>query len=182
MIVPMAIAMVAAVPFAMKEPPREPGSPRFDLAGAVLFGVGVAAFLYSLTQASVAGWTSPIVLGSQAVAVACGVLFVRVENRVESPMIDLRMFRSRTFTAGNLEAPFANELLLKTGNLFANLGTNRLTLSFAPSSGLFSGSVLVPGGTRTLLFKGALHHKGAYGEGFFPGTTEGGRVTLGPRP
>ena len=107
MIVPMAIAMVAAVPFAMKEPPREPGSPRFDLAGAVLFGVGVAAFLYSLTQASVAGWTSPIVLGSQAVAVACGVLFVRVENRVESPMIDLRMFRSRTFTAGNLAATLA---------------------------------------------------------------------------
>ena len=102
MIVPMGIAIVVAVPFAMKEPPREPGTPRFDLVGAVLFGVGVAAFLYSLTQASVAGWTSPIVLGSQAVAAACVVLFVRVENQVESPMIDLRMFRSRTFTAGNL--------------------------------------------------------------------------------
>ena len=102
MIVPMSLAMLAAVPFAMKEPPRAPGSPKFDLAGAVLFGVGVAAFLFALTQASVAGWGSPVVLGSLALAVVCGVLFVRVENRVESPMIDLRMFRSRTFSAGNL--------------------------------------------------------------------------------
>ena len=102
MIVPMSIAMLAAVPFAMKDPPRAPGSPKFDLAGAVFFGVGVAAFLFALTQASVAGWGSPVVLGSLAVAAVCGVLFVRVENRVDSPMIDLRMFRSRTFTAGNL--------------------------------------------------------------------------------
>jgi EmrB/QacA subfamily drug resistance transporter len=102
MIVPMAIGMLVAVPFAMVEPPRAPASPKFDVAGAVLFGVGVAAFLFALTQASVASWAAPVVLGSFAVAVACGVLFVRIESRVESPMIDLRMFQSRTFSAGNL--------------------------------------------------------------------------------
>lgn len=163
MIVPMAIAMVAAVPFAMKEPPREPGSPRFDLAGAVLFGVGVAAFLYSLTQASVAGWTSPIVLGSQAVAVACGVLFVRVENRVESPMIDLRMFRSRTFTAGNLAKvagylPFAAHGFLLPFYLKEVLGlppTGVGSILVALPAGMFAAS-LVSGplsdriGTRVL--------------------------------
>jgi EmrB/QacA subfamily drug resistance transporter len=102
MIVPMAIAMLVAVPFTMKEPSRAPAIPKFDFAGAVSFGVGVAAFLFALTQASVAGWGSPVVLGSLALATVCGVLFVRVENQIDSPMIDLRMFRSRTFTAGNL--------------------------------------------------------------------------------
>lgn len=102
MTVPMAVLMLAAVPFAMREPPRAPGSPRFDVAGAVLFGVGVAAFLYALTQAAVDGWDAPVVLGSLALALACGALFVRVESRIAEPMIDLGMFRSRTFTAGNL--------------------------------------------------------------------------------
>ena len=101
MILPMAIAVAVAVPFAMKEPSRAPGSPRFDLAGAMLFGVGVAAFLFALTQASVEAWGSPVVV-SLALSVVCGVLFVRVEGLVDSPMIDLRMFQSRTFTSGNL--------------------------------------------------------------------------------
>ncbi len=102
MILPMAIAMAVAVPFAMKEPVRAPGSPRFDLAGAMLFGVGVASFLFALTRASVEPWGSPVVVGSLALSVVCVVLFVRVEGLVESPMIDLRMFQSRTFTSGNL--------------------------------------------------------------------------------
>lgn len=87
-----------------------------------------------------------------------------------------------SFSAGNLESGFANALQLRTGNLFVNLGTNRLSLTLAAPTGLFSGSVVVPGSTRVLLFKGALHRKGDYGAGFFPGSTEGGRVALGPRP
>ena len=102
MILPMAIAMAVAVPFAMKEAVRAPGSPKFDLAGAMLFGVGVAAFLFALTQAAVEAWGSPVVVGSLALSIVCGVLFVRVEGLVESPMVDLRMFQSRTFTSGNL--------------------------------------------------------------------------------
>ncbi|MFM1769648.1 MAG: hypothetical protein RJA22_2177 [Verrucomicrobiota bacterium] len=86
------------------------------------------------------------------------------------------------FSAGNLQEPFANPLVLKPGNLVANLGTNRLTLSIVPSTGLFSGSVAVPGSSRTLLFKGALQAKGNYGAGFFTGTNEGGRVNLTPAP
>lgn len=102
MIAPLGLAMLVAVPFAMREPARAPVRPRFDVAGAALFGVGVAAFLFALTQAAVESWTSPVVLGSMVLAVACGVQFVRVERRVTDPMIDLGMFRSRTFTAGNV--------------------------------------------------------------------------------
>jgi len=84
------------------------------------------------------------------------------------------------FSHGNLEGPFANALQLKPGNVIANLGTNRLTMSIALPTGLFSGSVTVPGSTRVLLFKGALHQKGDYGGGYFPGLNQGGRVQVGP--
>jgi hypothetical protein len=85
-----------------------------------------------------------------------------------------------TFSHGNLDGPFANPLHLKPGNLVGNLGTNRLTMAIALPTGLFNGTVSVPGSARVLSFKGALNLKANTGAGFFPGTTQGGRVVLGP--
>jgi MFS family permease len=99
---PLGLAMLAMVPRWMIEPPRVRARQTFDVAGAALFGVGIAALLYALTESYRLGWGSPPVAGSLALAVACGALFVFVEGRVAQPMIDLRMFVSSTFSAGNL--------------------------------------------------------------------------------
>jgi hypothetical protein len=80
------------------------------------------------------------------------------------------------FSAGDLAEGFENEVILGDNNKVSNLGINRLTLSITLSSGLFSGSVTPPDGTRSVSFRGALHQKQNYGSGFFLGTDQSGRV------
>lgn len=79
------------------------------------------------------------------------------------------------FSSGNLGESFINDVSM-ANNKVTNLGTNRLTLTISPSSGLFSGSVTTPDGSRTFPFKGAVHQKQNQGWGFFPGTNQSGRV------
>jgi EmrB/QacA subfamily drug resistance transporter len=99
---PIGLAMLAMVPRFMVEPPRERLRQTFDFAGAGLFGVGIAALLYALTESYRLGWGSPPVAGGLALAAVCAALFLVVEQRIAQPMVDLRMFASPTFSAGNL--------------------------------------------------------------------------------
>ena len=115
---PIALAMLLMLPRFMVEPPRERSQQTFDFAGAGLFGVGIAALLYALTESYRLGWGSLPVAGSLLLAAACAVLFIYVERRIAQPMIDLSMFASPTFSAGNFAKvcgyfPFAaNNFLL----------------------------------------------------------------------
>ena len=85
---------------------RTPG--RLDWVGAVTFGLGLTVLLVGITYGiqpygdSSTGWTSPWVLGSIGVGLLLLVGFVLVELRVDSPMVDIRLFRSATFGMGNL--------------------------------------------------------------------------------
>jgi hypothetical protein len=80
------------------------------------------------------------------------------------------------FSAGNLTAPFENEVVLGENNKVSNSGTNKLTLSISLATGLFSGSVTPPGAAGSVSFKGALHQKQNFGSGFFLGGDQSGRV------
>ncbi|OBJ35715.1 MFS transporter [Mycolicibacterium mucogenicum] len=85
---------------------RSPG--RMDWAGTATFGVGLTVLLLGITYGiqpygdSPTGWTSPAVLGSIAVGLLLLVAFCIVELKVESPMVDMRLFKSATFGMGNL--------------------------------------------------------------------------------
>jgi hypothetical protein len=81
------------------------------------------------------------------------------------------------FTAGNLAA-FTNAVSYSDDNKVANLATNKLTLTISLPTGLFHGSVTVPGVTRSKPFKGALFQKADFGSGHFLGTNQSGRVLL----
>lgn len=48
------------------------------------------------------GWADPFVIGMMAGGVALLATFVAVELRMPAPMFNLRLFRIRAFTAGNL--------------------------------------------------------------------------------
>ena len=84
------------------------------------------------------------------------------------------------FTNGNLSADFANDVTLGADNKIVNHGENKLALTIAKSTGLFSGSVTPPGLTKSMPFKGALLQKQNRGAGFLTGTNKTSRVTLGP--
>ncbi len=76
----------------------------FDWFGAVLFASGLTAFLVSLNQAPSWGWTATptVVLVGAAVVILGG--FIATEWRRGSPMLDLSLFRSRTFSAATVSA------------------------------------------------------------------------------
>lgn len=85
---------------------RTPG--RMDWAGTATFGVGLTVLLLGITYGiqpygnSPTGWGNPAVLGSIAVGLLLLVAFCVVELKVESPMVDMRLFKSATFGMGNL--------------------------------------------------------------------------------
>jgi MFS family permease len=46
------------------------------------------------------GWTSPTVLGGIVLGIVLLIVFVRIELRVDDPMINMRLFKIRAFAAG----------------------------------------------------------------------------------
>jgi EmrB/QacA subfamily drug resistance transporter len=77
---------------------------RFDFAGALLFLAGLVALLLALNQGHEWGWGSLPVLAILAGAVGLLAIFVWLERRIESPMLDLALFRSRLFSASTASA------------------------------------------------------------------------------
>jgi hypothetical protein len=70
---------------------------RFDLAGAITSGTAMLALVYALTQSTgVWLWTLLIL------AAASVVVFVLVERRVTTPLLDLRLLRLPNFAAANV--------------------------------------------------------------------------------
>jgi EmrB/QacA subfamily drug resistance transporter len=78
-----------------------PGSATFDLAGAVLLVPSLGFLMFALNEAGHAGFSSPLLIGPLLVGLLLLIGFVRREQRTISPLIDLGLFRSAVFVAGN---------------------------------------------------------------------------------
>jgi MFS family permease len=77
---------------------------RFDIAGAILFLVGLVMLLLALNKAHDWGWTSPLTLGLLALSVAVLVFFFGMEGRIQDPMLDLGLLRNRLFSFAAVSA------------------------------------------------------------------------------
>ncbi len=84
------------------------------------------------------------------------------------------------FTGGNLPASITNDVTLSPANKVTGTNVNKLAFTIVQPSGLFSGTITVPGATRGVPFKGALLQDGSFGSGYFLGTNRSGRVWFGP--
>ncbi|HEU4702100.1 MAG TPA: DHA2 family efflux MFS transporter permease subunit [Conexibacter sp.] len=73
-----------------------------DLPGAVLMTSGLMIGVYAILQVSEKGWTSLEVLGLGAVSLVLLTAFVLRQARVETPLMPLRLFRSRNLSGANL--------------------------------------------------------------------------------
>jgi len=82
------------------ETPRVRG--RLDLVGAVLLSVALVAGIGGITASGAAGWTDPIVIGGILAGLLALAAFVWWELRARSPLVDLRLFADRAFSASNL--------------------------------------------------------------------------------
>ncbi len=82
----------------------EPVPARFDPWGTATFGLGLSLIILGLNRGSLWGWSSPATLAALSVGAALLARFFQIEKRLESPMLDLSLFRSRIFTAAAASA------------------------------------------------------------------------------
>ena len=74
---------------------------RLDLPGLLTSGIGLFALTYGLIEANTYGWTSGRILGAFAIALVGLTAFVLLERHQRMPMLDLSLFRNRTFAGAN---------------------------------------------------------------------------------
>ena len=99
--VPVGVAAIALTPFLLRESKADLPHRHFDFLGAASITSGLMLLVYAMTRATTDGWSSPITLLLLAGAAALVVAFVAVEHRSRSPLLPLRIFRSRTLSAAN---------------------------------------------------------------------------------
>jgi MFS transporter, DHA2 family, multidrug resistance protein len=78
---------------------RDPGAGRLDLLSAALSLVSVLAIVYGLKQIAQDGLGSAPPIVAIALGLAVGLVFVQRQTRLTDPLIDLRLFRQRAFSA-----------------------------------------------------------------------------------
>jgi EmrB/QacA subfamily drug resistance transporter len=102
--VPIGLAGMIGARFLIAESRDETAEQRLDLPGLLVSGVALFALTFALVEANGYGWTSPTILTLLAVAVAGLAAFIALELRQRAPMLDLRLFRNRTFTGATTVA------------------------------------------------------------------------------
>ena len=78
---------------------RRGGARPFDLAGSAVYVLGLGLLLVGLNQGPAWGWSSPATIGCLLLAGLLLAAWVVLELRISTPMIDLRLFRRRAFSA-----------------------------------------------------------------------------------
>ncbi len=142
--VPFGLALAALVPGWIPES-RGPDK-ALDLPGVALVTAGLLGVVWGLVRGNPAGWASAEVIGALLAGVALLGAFVAWELRARAPMLPMRFFRSRSFSAGNAAIFFA------VGSLFCGVFFMAQFLQVALGRGpLGAGLGLLPW-TATLFF------------------------------
>ncbi len=97
--VPIGIAL-APTALALLRESRGPAD-RLDLPGVALASSGLLGVVFGIVRAQALGWTSPTVLLSIGVGLALLAAFVAWELRSPAPMLPMRFFANRGFSATN---------------------------------------------------------------------------------
>jgi EmrB/QacA subfamily drug resistance transporter len=72
-----------------------------DLPGLALASGGLLGLVWGLVHGNADGWTSPQIVGSLTAGALLLAAFVAWEARAKAPMLPLRFFRDRAFSAAN---------------------------------------------------------------------------------
>jgi EmrB/QacA subfamily drug resistance transporter len=99
--IPLAVLVILISIWRVPESSDEE-SAGIDWWGAILGALGLGALVYGLIESSRLGFTDRSVLIALVVAAVLFVIFLIFEARIRNPMLPLALFRSRTFTGGNL--------------------------------------------------------------------------------
>jgi EmrB/QacA subfamily drug resistance transporter len=92
-----------------------------DIPGLALVTSGTLGIVWALVRANDAGWTSAEVVASLGAGALLAAAFVWWELRAPAPMLPMRFFRSRAFSAGNAAMFFTFASLFGAVFFFAQL-------------------------------------------------------------
>jgi EmrB/QacA subfamily drug resistance transporter len=102
--VPFVLACVTLILVVIpRAAPRQSAGRRVDLPGALLCASGLGGPVFALIEQPRLGWSSPAVLAPLLAGAVLLLLFTVYEGRARDPMLPLRLFRRRNFSAGNIE-------------------------------------------------------------------------------
>ncbi|HEU0056384.1 MAG TPA: MFS transporter [Gaiella sp.] len=99
--VPIGVLGIAAS-FLLIDESRDESHERLDLPGLATSGLGLFALTYGLIEANNYGWGSVRIVGAFVVAAVSLTAFILLERRQRAPMLDLTLFRNRTYVGANL--------------------------------------------------------------------------------
>ena len=85
-----------------------------DVPGLVSSAVGLFALTYAFIEANNYGWSSGRILIAFAIAAIALVVFVVLEGRQRLPMLELALFRNRTFSGANTAMLFVGLAMFGT--------------------------------------------------------------------
>ena len=149
---------------------KEPGSVRqLDYPGVIVLTLSLFALTFALIEGQSYGWASPLILGLFAGAIVGLALFVLTERRQVQPLMQLSLFKNRTYSITNAIAlilsfgmlgvffllPIFLQAILGYSAIKAGLVMTPLALMVmvaAPLSGTLSDRV----GPKWLMFSGML--------------------------
>jgi len=159
------VAFVASLRILDRDEPQ-PGE-RFDTLGLFLLSPGLALLIYGLAKSVTAGFGSAEVWGTSGAGAILIVLFVFHALRTPHALVDLRLFKNRTFTAA------AGTLILMIISVFGGMLLLPLYLQTVRGESAFnSGLLLAPQGIGAMLvmpIAGQLTDKTGVGKIVMPG-------------
>jgi len=92
-----AIGLIAAIWLIPNS--NNPSAMRPDPIGALLSIIGLGLLLWGIIEAPSRGWSSPLIMGAMATAAVAITAFVIWERRIDHPMLPLRFFSDRRYSA-----------------------------------------------------------------------------------
>jgi EmrB/QacA subfamily drug resistance transporter len=96
------IGIVAIVLATLRLTESRGASTSLDLPGLGLVSAGLLGIVWGLVRGNELGWTSQPIVGAIGFGVIALAAFVAWEARTREPMLPLRLFRSRAFSAANI--------------------------------------------------------------------------------
>lgn len=142
--VPLALVLIPLARAHLSESVGPPAA--IDVSGVALVTAAAFGIVWGLVRANTVGWGSVEVLVALIAGVALAVCFSLWELRARAPMLPMRLFRSRSFAAGNAAVFFHWGSAL--GAVFFMAQFFQVTLGYGP---LKAGIALMPWGATTVV-------------------------------
>jgi EmrB/QacA subfamily drug resistance transporter len=112
--VPVGVLGLLAIPVFIDESRDTSVEQRLDVPGLLTSALGLFSLTYAFIEANSYGWASGRILGAFAVAAVSLVAFVLLERHQRAPMLDLSLFRNRTFGGANAAMLFVGLAMFGT--------------------------------------------------------------------